>query len=217
MDGRAAASDARPDDPPVSTPVRDRRVCFVGDSFVAGAGDPEHLGWVGRLAARSEDAGRPLTAYNLGVRRETSAQVLARWHAECLLRLPPGSDSRIVVSFGVNDTTQEGGAVRVPSGDSVANLHQLLRQAAAAAWPVLVVGPPPVADRTQNGRIERIDEQFGSVCARAGVGYIGVFPALASNRIWTREVALGDGAHPSAGGYEALAGLVWPAWLAWTE
>jgi MFS family permease len=28
-----------------------RRVCFVGDSYVAGFGDPEHRGWVGRVVA----------------------------------------------------------------------------------------------------------------------------------------------------------------------
>lgn len=39
-------------------------VCFVGDSFVAGFGDPEHRGWVGRVAA-----GSAATVYNLGIRR----------------------------------------------------------------------------------------------------------------------------------------------------
>lgn len=37
----------------------DLRVCFVGDSFVAGVGDPEQLGWAGRVAARTHSAGRP--------------------------------------------------------------------------------------------------------------------------------------------------------------
>lgn len=35
----------------------DLRVCLVGDSFVAGVGDPDHLGWVGRVAVRSHGAG----------------------------------------------------------------------------------------------------------------------------------------------------------------
>lgn len=29
---------------------RDLRICFLGDSFVAGVGDPRCLGWAGRLA-----------------------------------------------------------------------------------------------------------------------------------------------------------------------
>ncbi len=52
--------------------IADLRVCFLGDSFVAGVGDPEHLGWVGRVAARTNRGGQPLTAYGLGVRRETA-------------------------------------------------------------------------------------------------------------------------------------------------
>lgn len=78
----------------------DLRVCLVGDSFVAGVGDPDHLGWVGRVAARSHGAGRPLTAYALGVRRQTSQDVADRWRAECTPRLPDGCDGRVVVAAG---------------------------------------------------------------------------------------------------------------------
>lgn len=31
----------------------DLRICFIGDSFVAGVGDETALGWTGRLLARS--------------------------------------------------------------------------------------------------------------------------------------------------------------------
>ena len=41
--------------------ARDLRICFVGDSFVAGVGDPLCLGWPGRLAARTFADGQPLT------------------------------------------------------------------------------------------------------------------------------------------------------------
>ncbi len=73
--------------------MADLRVCFVGDSFVAGVGDPEHLGWAGRLAAGSSRAGRRLTAYNLGVRRQTSRDVSHRWLFECQQRLPTAASS----------------------------------------------------------------------------------------------------------------------------
>ena len=103
----------------------DLRVCFVGDSFVAGVGDPEHLGWVGRLAARTHRQHRPLTAYVLGVRRETSRDVAARWRAECEARLPPECDGRVVVSVGVNDTTLEDGAVRVTARLPIEDLGEI--------------------------------------------------------------------------------------------
>ncbi|WP_169064199.1 GDSL-type esterase/lipase family protein [Geodermatophilus dictyosporus] len=194
----------------------DLRVCFLGDSFTAGVGDPEHLGWVGRLAARSARAGRPLTAYPLGVRRQTGVEVAARWAAECAPRLSGEWDARLVVSFGVNDTTLEDGAPRVAPERSVAALDTVLAGARAAGWPVLVVGPPPVADAAQNARTADLDARFAELCATRGVPHVAVHAALAAGPAWTAEVAAGDGAHPGAAGYAALADLVWPHWRAWT-
>jgi hypothetical protein len=51
-----------------------------------------------------------LTAYNLGVRRQTSGDILGRWLSECGPRLLAGCESRVVFSFGTNDTTLEGGS-----------------------------------------------------------------------------------------------------------
>ena len=197
--------------------IEDLRVCFVGDSFVAGVGDPEHRGWTGRIAARTHRSGQPLTAYVLGVRRQTSAQVAERWRAECAVRLPPFCDGRVVVAFGVNDATVENGLPRVPEAESAVHLEHLVGGARDAGWPVLVVGPPPIADAAQNERIGRLDAMFRSVCAAAATAYVPVFAALLDDPDWMREVRDGDGAHPAAPGYEALADLVWPFWNAWID
>ncbi len=114
---------------------------FVGDSFVAGVGDPQHRGWVGRLTERAHRIGAPITAYNLGVRRDTSDDILRRWADEVAVRRAAGAQERLVVSFGVNDTTDDGRATRVAPAYSVANLHTLLADAAAAGLPV--VGDDP--------------------------------------------------------------------------
>ena len=193
----------------------DIRVCFLGDSFVAGVGDPEDLGWTGRLAARSERAGKFLTTYNLGVRRETSGDVLARWRTECSPRLPATSDGRVVISLGVNDTTEENGAPRVAPRESTANLVELLQGLRVASWPVLVVGPPPVGDDDQNRRIGLLDVAFARVCSSAQIAYASTFPDLLTDETWRREVEAGDGAHPAAAGYQRLADIVWPSWTVW--
>ncbi|MGY1740961.1 MULTISPECIES: GDSL-type esterase/lipase family protein [unclassified Blastococcus] len=195
--------------------TRDLRVCFVGDSFTAGVGDPEHLGWTGRLAAATERAGLPLTRYVLGVRRQTSAEVAARWAVECLPRLAGPWESRVVLSTGVNDTALEDGAPRLDPARSVAALGEILTGAATAGWPVLVVGPPAVADDDHVERTAALDERFATVCAGHGVPYVPVVRALAADPTWRAEVAAGDGAHPGAAGYALLAGLVRPAWTAW--
>ena len=132
-------------------PNADRRVFFVGDSYVAGVGDPQHRGWVGRLAERAQRAGAPITAYNLGVRRDTSDDVCRRWPDEVAVRRGAGAQERLVVSFGVNDTADG----RVPPERTVANLRALLTGAASAGLPVLVVGPPPLADAAHKAARKR--------------------------------------------------------------
>ena len=189
----------------------DRRVCFVGDSYVAGFGDPEHRGWVGRVVAESNRDGLPVTAYNLGVRMDTSEDVCRRLPAETAVRWVADCDNRLVVSFGVNDTTEVDGALRVAPERSVANLRGIAEHAAAQGVPLLVVGPPPVADRDQNDRIAALDEQF----ADEVFPYVSVFGALQFEQDWMRAVALGDGAHPGAEGYALFTELVLPAWTDW--
>lgn len=191
----------------------DVRVCFVGDSFVAGVGDCEFLGWAGRLAAGTK--GVALTTYNLGVRRQTSSDIRARWRPECEARLPEHCDGRVVFSFGSNDTTVEGGAPRVDPETSVANLTGVLNECVAAGWRPMVVGPPPMADADQNARTARLDRRFAEVCAAAGVEYVSVFDALVADAVWMQQVRDGDGAHPGSGGYRAFAALARPTWQRW--
>jgi lysophospholipase L1-like esterase len=197
--------------------VTDRRLLFFGDSLVAGVGDPSGRGWVGRVVAASFGGGLPFTAYNLGVRRETSEQVAARWHSEALPRLLPEADVRIVVSFGANDTTIEHGRLRVTPERSCVALAGILDGAVALGLLPLVVGPAPVDDPQQNQRILALSASFSEVCSNAGARFIGVVEQLLAAEIWMTQVMAGDGAHPSAEGYHALADLIladgWTDWL----
>jgi lysophospholipase L1-like esterase len=182
---------------------------------VTGAGDGQCLGWAGRLAVRAIGAGQPLTYYNLGVRRQTSTDIAARWEGECAQRLPAGTDARVVFSFGTNDTLLADGRIRVASRDSVVNLTGMLRRARERGWPALVVAPPPGTDDEHNGRIEELDAEFSNVCEAQEVPYVRVHQPLRHNNTWMRAVAAGDGYHPSAAGYEEFAALIVPHWLVW--
>ena len=201
--------------------MRTTRICFVGDSYVNGTGDPEGLGWAGRVCAAACRRGHDVTRYDLGVRRDTSADVLARWAGEARPRLPEGVDRRLVFSFGVNDTTLEQGALRVAPPVSEANAREIL--AAAQRWappvPILMIGPPPTADPEQNLRIGELSQVLVQACADLGVPCLEVFPFLEMSDVWMIEAAAGDGAHPGAAGYTELAKLVeaWPPWTAWFE
>ncbi len=48
------------------------RICFIGDSITNGYGDPEYRGWPAFLSAAARRGGSDITAYNLGVRGDTS-------------------------------------------------------------------------------------------------------------------------------------------------
>ncbi|MEU6238455.1 GDSL-type esterase/lipase family protein [Kitasatospora sp. NPDC047058] len=199
--------------------IKDLRICFIGDSFTQGVGDPEFRGWAGRVlqAAGGEAAG--LTAFNLGVRRNTSADVLARCWAEVGVRAVPGADNRLVVSVGSNDTVLEDGRPRVAPDRCLENLAALLDGARERGLGVLVVGPPPVVCGGA-GHLDRLLELAGrtaALCAARGVPFVDVTAALAADPGWVREAGGGDGAHPGAGGYRLLADLVlaggWREWL----
>lgn len=187
------------------------RICFFGDSFVNGYGDLELLGWPGRVCAAAVRRGNDVTAYNLGVRRYTSADVWARWRDEAARRL--AIDGRAVFSFGANDAAQ-----KMDEDESVANLRTILT-AASAEYPTLMVGPPPATDQEIDRRIGQLCRRFAAECHEIGVPYLDTFSTLASSEVWAREVREFDGVHPRAGGYRALAELIesWPAWGAWFE
>lgn len=195
--------------------VLDLRVCFIGESFVAGVGDQKCLGWAGRLAARAIAAGQPLTYYNLGIRRENSTELRARWEAECAPRLPAGADCRVIVSTGVNDTQFEDGRARVDPEDSVRNLAEILRAARERGWQTMVVAPPPNVDDGHNARILALDTAFADLCEEAKVPYLRTHQPLRENQTWMQDIAAGDGYHPGAAGYDEFAALLAPHWLLW--
>jgi lysophospholipase L1-like esterase len=157
--------------------------------------------------------GYPLTYYNLGIRRETSADIAARWREECARRLPPTIDGRMVVSFGANDTTIEQGRPRLSLDATLHNLRAIV-QDARRCYPTLLVGLPPVAEAAHTARIVALCRAMAAVAQELGVPYLPVCERLVQAQTWVQEAAQSDGAHPRQGGYSALAALV-QAWSAW--
>lgn len=191
----------------------DHRICFVGDSFTQGTCDPECRGWVGRVAAAGRAAGFDLTAYNLGIRRDTSRDVLARWEQECALRFRFDCAKYVMFSFGTNDTKMEEGTQRIAKEESLANFRTVLSRA-NSLYRILVVGPVPVGDTAQNERILDLCSAYATQAADLGIPYLPVAQNLVSMTPWLDEVRANDGSHPGSEGYAALADLVlaWPQW-----
>ncbi|MDO8305791.1 GDSL-type esterase/lipase family protein [Herminiimonas sp.] len=191
----------------------DHRICFVGDSFVQGTGDPLCLGWAGRVTQDAIARGINITHYNLGIRRDTSRDIAARWQQECAARLPADCEALVVFSFGVNDTFIFEGVQRVSEEESLANFQSILRTA-SSSYKVLMVGSPPMPDSAHNRRVENLDKQFAGLAATLNVPYLSVFEVLRKDEHWLKEAIANDFAHPGKHGYERLAGLVqdWSEW-----
>ena len=196
----------------------DIRICFLGESFVNGTGDRAHLGWTGRLCQTLSQRGDRVTCYNLGIRRETSTELLGRWQQECDRRLPPNCHHRVVFSFGVNDTTVENGSTRVALARSLTNARQIL-SVAQQTYPVLMVGLAPLTDPQQNIRINELSDHFAQLCETLNIPYLDIFTPLSQSVVWMEEATAGDGAHPDTAGYAELAHIIqqWSAWNTFTS
>jgi len=199
-----------------SESLKEIRICFIGESFVNGTGDPKCLGWSGRICQDAFSKGFDITYYNLGVRGETSSELRKRWLQEVSYRLPTGYDGRIVFSFGTNDTSLENGITRVSSRNSITNLQDIL-SIAKNLYPVLIISPSPIDDKEQNQRTWDLSKEFAKVCNELNVPYLDIFPELIKSDIWMDEVKNNDGAHPRAAGYQLFAEIVqnWSGWLNW--
>jgi acyl-CoA thioesterase I len=192
----------------------DVRVCVLGDSFTAGVGDPTGAGWVGPVTAAARAAGWELTAYGLGVRRDTSVDVARRFLPETSWRLRDGDRYGVVAAVGLNDVVLEDGRRRVARERSLAALAEVLDDAAARGWPALVVGPLPGSDAGESARAADLSAGMAQLCAGRSVPFVDT-TGLADDAVWVAEVAAGDAYHPSTRGYARLAALVEPVFLRW--
>mgnify|MGYP003642946743 CR=1 FL=1 len=191
------------------------KICFFGDSFVNGTGDDTCQGWAGRVSAAAGDAGKDITYYNLGIRGNTSEDILARWHQEAMARINRGDKALLVFSFGSNDCAAgEDGRSRLPQNDRLKNARSIIVDA-PKSWPTIIVGPLPIAnDDKANKRITDLSRQAGALARAHRVPYLDVFTSIKDNEIWKSECQQGDGVHPNSAGYELVADMVtnWGEW-----
>ena len=192
---------------------RDVALVFLGASMVAGVGDPKGQGWVTRVVGRTQHPDLALTAYNLGVRGDTTADLLGRWKSECAPRWAGRSEKRLVVSIGGNDAV---------AGVSLArhrlNLANILDDAASAGIGTFVVSPAPTDDSEVNEKLDVLVEAQGDVCSRRGVPFVDCFSPLLGHEQWQSDLAASSVPHhPGQAGYGLIAWLVlhngWYDWL----
>jgi acyl-CoA thioesterase I len=178
---------------------------FLGDSHLAGVGDPTGMGWPARVATAAERAGHRLTIHNLSIPGGSSSEIISSWEREGIAHPNLRADSRAVVSFGVDDVLQHGPATR---RRATKNLGHLLDELSRVRLPVYVVGPVPIAETGRTNDVAEISRAFAPICQEREVPYAPLFDALVDDAQWARELQQGDGIHPGPIGYELLATLV---------
>lgn len=133
------------------------------------------------MGAAARAAGHVLTAYNLGVRRDTTLDLSRRWRREVEERLKDGDTYAVVLAVGTNDVTLDRGRPRVARERSLEVLGRMLDDAHAAGWSALVVGPPPAADSGHNERAADLAAGMAVVCDARDVPFVDPGPALAGD------------------------------------
>jgi lysophospholipase L1-like esterase len=192
----------------------DMRLIFIGDSIVAGSGDDECRGWVGRVGSASRRAGVDHTPYNLGIGGDTTADVLARWEQEVTRRLNPDIENRLAIQVGVNDARD---GVERDRDASAADLATLVEGVRGAGLEPLVVGPTPTAQPPESERIGALSDRFARICADRAIAFVELHAALRESASFQASLVT-DGYHPDADGYNQIAQVVlhngWWEWLA---
>jgi acyl-CoA thioesterase-1 len=191
----------------------DIRVCFLGDSFMLGAGDDSGLGWVGRVLAAERGRGVDLTVYNLGVRGQTGAEIAERATAEVTARIAERGDRRgLVFSFGANDIHQGR-----PLSESLRSAIGLLHWSATQGYQAFAVSPPPSPEPAMDAERAALGEALKQACSDQAAPLLDLRAAVADWTAWHEEAAAGDGVHPNQAGYALIARAfeAWPAWRGW--
>ena len=190
------------------------RLAVIGDELAAGAGDPRALGWVRRVAARTQ-ATPALTVLVLAVPGEASTALAARWDEETARRFSPSTDNRLIVALGRADLGAGLSLAR-----SRLNLANILDVAESRHVPTFVVGPPP-GHPEDGDRLAELSGAFSDVAMRRRVPYVDTYTPLAMHDQWLGDLSAGDGVLPGQAGYALMAWLVlhtgWHAWLGLPE
>jgi len=195
--------------------AHDIRVCFLGDSFTLGTGDDSGLGWPGRVYADERRRGVNLTAYNLGIRGQTGAQIAERAAGEVSARISERGDRHgVVICFGANDLY-----LGRPLGESVQALQVMLQWARSQDFAAFVLAAPPLAEASLKIQQDALKDALVHVSADFAAPFLDLPAAVEDWSAWRAEALAGDGVHPGAEGYRRISAAfeTWDVWRDWLD
>jgi lysophospholipase L1-like esterase len=186
-------------------------ITFIGDSFVEGYGDPANKGWVYRVCEYTcnNNSKLSLNICNLGIRGETSGDILNRYEAVIKEEQINAKTNMLVMSFGTNDCIQYYYDLNLDLTRSANNLKELIKKSKKQFDSVLFVLPPAIAENEINKRIKSLIEIYIPILETNKIPFINLYDTLLENEIWQYETATFDGAHPKEKGYTEFAKLIY--------
>ncbi len=181
----------------LAKPAEAGRVVFLGDSITDGWKLPQYF---------------PAKPYvNRGISGQTTAQMVVRMYPD-VIDLEPAA---LVVLAGTNDIARNNGMQTLKQ--IADNFQAMTELAQLHGIKVILCAVLPVSDyvekRPQMARrppadILRLNTWLKEYAAKKGAVYVDYFAATADEKGLLKDGTSGDGLHPNAKGYEAMAPLV---------
>ena len=157
------------------------RICFFGDSIVNGTGDPDCLGWVGRVCAAARQKRRRCHRLQSGhsarhQRGYSRALAPVRRTLACRPRWRAAWCSRSASTTASSKTALR----RVQPAQTVANARAILAAAVAYAPTAHDRRRRRLAETDVNARVQELDRRhLRAACHELGVPFLDVFDRLA--------------------------------------
>lgn len=199
-------------------------ILFQGDSITdAGRGSsPDGLGsgYVSMIRAilTAKSDVHQYQIINRGIGGDRTAELLARWKADCTDLKP----DLLSVMIGVNDVWRIGGEWNgqkfIPFEEYCANVRELMKQARAAGIAnIALMSPSAISDNTDPlfcGHLDQRADFIKALCAEINAIYVPIREAQKQAfRLYPEVKWTTDGCHPTAAGH-ALFAQTWVDTLA---
>ncbi len=191
-----------------------KRIVAIGASDFFGIGDPEEGGFIGRFKTWHETQNKDHVVYNLGIRGETTTQMLKRLTSESVPRKP----DLLILTAGSNDIRRIGSKnapVKTPINKFRENIREMIHQGTKMADVIFISTHPFDESKTApflywnpknyylRADIIHYEREVKSICKEEQIPYLDIF-----NQWIDRDYSLflhEDGQHANAMGHIMIA------------
>lgn len=135
----------------------------------------------------------PTTLYNLGVRKNTTKNILERFEKEFQDRNFPNSKAHFILMCGVVDMVMPEDKTLLSLEESKKYFKQLLTSAKEKGN-IFVISPSPVVNENHKERIANLILEQEKICQEMNIPYINIFQELDTKEFLED---LKDGIHPN--------------------